>query len=136
MDIVPRQHLLVVIRVEDGIDNAIYGHTATGLVLELEEEMTKDAVADFMLLHIQHVCPRLISGVLGENSPKEVRIHPHLDESLAGEPSHGCRRNGMVAMHPDFLKLLDDMTIELLVPGKMDDALDEFLHDLLRVILG
>jgi len=87
-----------------------------------------------MLLHIQHICPGLVPGVVGEDGPEEIRIQPHLDEPLSGEPANGCRGDLMLATYPHLLKLLDDMTVELLVPGKMDYALDEFLLNLLPVI--
>jgi hypothetical protein len=80
----------------------------------------------FVLLCTQDIVPRLFALLLVETS-EVVKVQPQLDELLTREAPDCCGGYMMRVTNIDLLELLNDMTVELLVPGNMDNALDEFL---------
>jgi hypothetical protein len=122
MDKIPRQTILW----HNAVHHTVDSYIPTDNILESQEQVSEHNMDYLMLQDRKHIIPTLF-GIRAflKNFRKKVLIEIELDESVSGDTSDGSGINPVVSIHKDLLELLNDMSIELLMPGEIDNALNQ-----------
>ncbi len=111
------------------VRHKVHSNSASVGILEPQKQMSENNMENLVFKNSEHELPSLIMPVLVEEGIEEFLAQVHLQEALAGNTTNGGSLHSVALANKHLLKLLDDVTIEFLVPSKMHDAPDKFFTD-------